>query len=87
MRYKLYQNYPNPFNALTTIPFTLNRSEKVRLVVYNQLGQQVMTLIDKNMGAGQYSILWNADNLSSGVYLLELETPEFSLSRKAIFIK
>lgn len=62
------QNFPNPFNPSTKINYTLTGSSKVNLTIYNSVGQQVETLIDKHLGAGNYEVEWNAENYASGVY-------------------
>ena len=70
--FNLAQNYPNPFNPRTTIVFTLPEAQRVRLEIYNQLGQLVVTLIDRHMNSGQHSIGFHAADLASGVYLYRL---------------
>ncbi|NOX66404.1 MAG: T9SS type A sorting domain-containing protein, partial [Chlorobi bacterium] len=67
-KYELSQNYPNPFNPSTTIKFSLPKNSKVRLDIYNMLGESVTTLIDKEMDAGFQSVQFNASNLASGIY-------------------
>ncbi len=85
--FTLYPNYPNPFNAQTVIPFTLDRALPIRIAVYNQLGQEMVTLVDERMNPGTYQVDWDAGAVSSGVYLIQLETGEFSKSQRAILVK
>ena len=85
--FTLHPNYPNPFNAQTMIPFTLDRMLPVRIAVYNQLGQEVITLVDERMNPGMYQVGWDAGAVSSGVYLIQLETGEYVKSRKAVLVK
>jgi len=85
--YRLEQNYPNPFNPTTTISYELPVSGKVRLVVYNVLGQKVRTLIDEKQGAGKYKMTLDASELSSGVYFYRLSAGKSDLTRKMILIK
>ena len=85
--FTLHPNYPNPFNAQTVIPFTLDRALPIRIAVYNQLGQEVVTLVDERMNPGTYQVDWDAGAVSSGVYLIQLETGEYSNSQKAILVK
>jgi hypothetical protein len=86
--FSLQQNYPNPFNNSTIISFNLNITENVEIYIYNILGQKVVELMNEQTVAGFHQISWNAEGLSSGVYLIRLETPEgFSQSRKAIIVK
>jgi hypothetical protein len=68
----LYQNYPNPFNPTTTIKFALPVDSKVKINVYNSLGQLVETLVDKEMESGYHEVNFNASKLASGVYLYQL---------------
>lgn len=70
--YNLSQNYPNPFNPTTTIDFSLLKGGKVTLVVYNALGQEVQTLVNKELTAGVYSASFNGSGLSSGVYFYRI---------------
>lgn len=85
--FSLQPCYPNPFNSTTTIPFTIDRALPVKLVVYNQLGQEVATLIDDRMQAGNYLVNWDAKQFSSGVYLISLESPKIKQTQKVILLK
>lgn len=85
--FKLSQNYPNPFNPVTTINFELPNTANVNLTVYNMLGQKVATLVSGHKAAGSYSVKWNAENLSSGMYLYRLEFDNKVLSRKMLLLK
>ncbi len=70
----LYQNYPNPFNSTTEIRFDLLSNSYVKLIVYNLLGSEVQTLLDEYKPAGFYSIKFNAEKFSTGVYYYRLLT-------------
>jgi hypothetical protein len=83
----LEQNYPNPFNPSTTIKFNLSEASNTKLTVFNILGQQVAVLVDEFVNAGSYNITFNAENLSSGLYLYKLESGSFSQTRKMTLIK
>jgi photosystem II stability/assembly factor-like uncharacterized protein len=86
--FKLNQNYPNPFNPSTTISFSLPKSEFVTLKVYNVLGKEVATLINKKLDAGNYNELFEApSDLTSGVYFYKLTAGSFSDTRKLTLIK
>jgi len=86
--FALYPNYPNPFNASTTIPFTLDQKLPVKIVIYNQLGQNIVTLFDGMMDSGIHQVNWDADGVSSGVYLIRLDTQAgYSESRKVMLVK
>ncbi|MBU0479373.1 MAG: family 10 glycosylhydrolase [bacterium] len=67
--YRLYQNYPNPFNPSTTIEFELPSSGKIILKVLNLLGQEVETLVARELRAGRHQVRFDGNGLSSGVYL------------------
>ncbi len=71
-QFALKQNYPNPFNPSTTIEYDLPANGMVRLVIYNVLGQEVATLVNQMENAGSYKIVWNADNLASGMYIYRM---------------
>ena len=83
----LHQNYPNPFNPTTSISFELNKAQDVSLVVYNLLGQKVLTLVNDRLESGQHRINLNASNLASGIYMYRLTTNSQSLTKKMTLIK
>ncbi len=85
--YALEQNYPNPFNPTTTIKFSIAKPSNVKLIVYDILGQRVVTLVDKFMNAGVYSVDFNARNLASGIYFYGIEAGDFKSFKKMILIK
>jgi ligand-binding sensor domain-containing protein len=70
--FRLEQNYPNPFNPSTTIRFSVPAKSRVRLTVYNLLGQQVAELANEEMSAGNFERTWNA-NVASGLYFYRIE--------------
>lgn len=71
--FSLIQNFPNPFNPSTTIRYSLNSESIVKLTIYNSLGELVATLVNQQQSSGSYDIFWNAENLSSGIYIYRLE--------------
>jgi len=83
----LKQNYPNPFNPSTTIGFSLLKSSFVTLEVYNSLGQKIVTLLNKNMGSGNFNVKFNASNLSSGIYYYKLHAGEFQAVKKMLLLR
>jgi hypothetical protein len=90
--FRLEQNYPNPFNPTTTIPYKLTRSSRVNLDIYNNLGQEVRTLVIAYQAAGEYQAVWDGrDNrgrsVPSGVYIYRLQGENFSHSPKMILIR
>ncbi len=85
--YYLSDAYPNPFNPRTTLEYTLPRSVHVSISVYNLLGQQVESLIDKRQTGGKYKVHFDCANLSSGLYFVVMEAEELRLQRKIVLIK
>lgn len=90
--FNLAQNYPNPFNSNTTIRYDLPKPARVVLKMYDLLGQEVRTLVNENQLAGSKSIVWDGksnsgQNVSSGIYLYKLQTPEFVKTKKLLLIK
>lgn len=88
----LKQNHPNPFNPTTSIEFYLPRKTNVRMDIYNLLGQQVRTLIDRTMPVGNNMVLWDGRNdqgdvLPSGIYFYRFAIESYSATRKMILIR
>lgn len=83
----LSQNYPNPFNPTTRISFDLPNSGFTTLKVYDMLGRQVKELVSRNMTAGEHTINFDASELSSGIYIYQLNMGDVSLTRKMTLIK
>lgn len=86
-RFELSQNYPNPFNPQTTIKFAAAKDGNVKLNVFDINGKLVKTLVNQRVIVGNYSVDFDASDLSSGVYFYTLETPEFKETKKMILIK
>ena len=90
--YSLDQNYPNPFNPSTTIRYNVPVSEYVSIKIYNMLGQEVRTLVNKETNAGSYQVVWNGkDNfgsqVSSGTYIYRIVSGSFIQTKKMILLK
>ncbi|MGE5401578.1 MAG: T9SS type A sorting domain-containing protein [Ignavibacteriales bacterium] len=85
--FSLSQNYPNPFNPSTVISFNVPKESHVRLSVYNSLGQQITTLIDRIVPAGEKTVRFNASNINSGIYYYKLEAGSFSVTKKMLLVK
>ena len=88
--FSLFQNYPNPFNPSTTISFTVPgvaASQFVSLRVYDLLGREVATLARGSFRGGQYSMVWDGSQLSSGIYICRLESGGTSIARKMILMR
>ncbi len=99
-KFLLSQNYPNPFNPATTIKYTIptplnppftkggnTRGVFITLKVYDILGSEVTTLVNKQQSPGNYSVTFNASNLPSGIYFYKLTAGNFTQSRKMILLK
>src|SRR5205085_12227203 len=80
-------NYPNPFNPTTNIIFNLEKDEFVTLKIYDMLGREVVSLVNKQLGPGSHSYLWDASNNNSGVYFYRLQTGTVTETKKIILIK
>lgn len=85
--FALAQNYPNPFNPVTTITYSLASPEHALLTIYTLDGRQVATLVDETQSAGEHSISFDAAQLSSGVYLYQLQTPSQAFTRKMTLLR
>lgn len=90
--YSLDQNYPNPFNPSTDIAFALPAAGQVSLKVYNVLGQEVESLVNKQMEAGNHTVRWQASDYSSGVYFYRLTVmsdgqEQFNRTEKMMLLK
>ncbi|MBM3324998.1 MAG: T9SS type A sorting domain-containing protein [Calditrichaeota bacterium] len=85
--YSLNQNYPNPFNPVTEINYSIARTEKVSLRVFNLLGQEVAVLVDGVKSAGVHKVSFNGSQLPSGIYMYRLETDSHTLSKKMVLMK
>ncbi len=85
--YSLDNNYPNPFNPTTTINYSLASSGKVNISVYNILGQEVATLVNKYQHAGEHRVVWTGQSLSSGVYIYRLRSNDFVQTKKMMLMK
>jgi hypothetical protein len=83
----LSQNYPNPFNATTVINYQLPVDDEVTLEVYNLFGQKVATLVDGEQQAGCRSVVWDASDISSGIYFYRLTAGDFTETKRMIVVK
>ncbi|MBN2281097.1 MAG: T9SS type A sorting domain-containing protein [Candidatus Marinimicrobia bacterium] len=85
--FELSQNYPNPFNPTTNIRYSIQKPGRVRLTVYNMVGQAVATLVDNQKQAGIYSVTFDASHLASSVYYYSLESGNQKITKKMLFMK
>ena len=87
-KFELSQNYPNPFNPSTTIEFVLAETQKAELKVFDVLGNEVATVFNGIADAGKiYESVFNAENLSSGIYFYRLESVNKVENRKMVLLK
>ena len=85
--YELQQNYPNPFNPTTTINYKLTKNAQVTLNVYSVLGEHVAKLVNTYQTSGSYSVEFNSEELSGGIYFYTLNVNGNSISKKMILLK
>jgi hypothetical protein len=85
--YSISQNYPNPFNPTTKIEFALPQSALTRIVMYDVLGREIQTLVNKELEAGYYEINIDAENFPSGVYFYRIQSGNFVQTKKMILMK
>jgi len=89
-KFNLFNNYPNPFNPSTTIKYSIPVESRrgvaphVMLKVYNILGSEVATLVNKKQKAGNYEVDFNANSLPSGVYFYKLQIYQTGLGRSFV---
>jgi hypothetical protein len=86
-KYALSQNYPNPFNPSTTIEFALPAESYTRIKVYNLLGAEVATVLERVLPAGNHSIPFNAAGLPSGLYFYTMNAGSFTATRTMVLMK
>ena len=84
---RLNQNYPNPFNPSTTISYQLTSPAKVKLEIFNALGQSVAVLVNEFQFSGEQIVAWDASNIPSGIYLYQLTTENFVQTKRMTLIK
>ncbi len=90
--FRLYQNYPNPFNPTTSIEYSLNKPEHVKLTIYNVPGNAMKTIVNEKQKAGNFEVTWDGTNeagvkMASGVYYCRLETGGTSKTMKMVLLR
>ena len=85
--FSIHSIYPNPFNPVTNIIYGLPEHVNVQILVYDLSGKQVETLINQFQTPGYHSVNWDADNLPSGVYLIRMDSGEFTQTQKVVLVK
>lgn len=87
LEYSLEQNFPNPFNPSTKIRYSIPDAGLVAIKVYDVLGNEVAELVNEQKDAGRYELLYNASNLSSGVYYYQIKSGSFTETKKFMLLK
>ncbi len=87
LTFDLAQNYPNPFNPSTTIRFSLPEASIVKIKVFNALGEEVASLANELYESGSHEILFNAVDLTSGIYFVRMEAEAFISTKKITLMK
>lgn len=87
IQFSLLQNYPNPFNPVTLISYQIPELSFVTLKIYDVLGNEVATLVEKEKSVGNYKIEFGGSDLSSGIYFYQLRSNGYSETKKMIIIK
>ena len=87
--YSLSDNYPNPFNPETVIEYSINKPSNIELKVFDVLGQEIATLVNRHLPAGKYKTTFSAQkySLSSGIYFYRIKTAGYSMVKKMILLK
>ena len=85
--FSLSQNYPDPFNPTTNIIYSLRSDGKVRLAVYDILGNEVGVLVNGVQTAGSHQVMFSGSNLASGIYFYKLESSGQTIIKKMILMK
>jgi len=85
--YALKQNYPNPFNPATTFEFTIPREEWVSLKIYNMLGEEMATVVEKKFSTGRYQVNWEPAGLTTGLYFYRLQAGDFVQTKKFTLLR
>ena len=86
-KFTLYQNFPNPFNPSTIIKYSIAKTSFVSLIVFNILGEEIKSLVDKEQNAGTYQINFDASALSSGIYFYRIKAENYTETRKFVLLK
>jgi hypothetical protein len=83
----LYQNYPNPFNVSTIIKYKLEKRQYVSLKVFNIIGEETKTLVNEIQGEGEYEVVFNGEELPSGIYFYRLIAEKSIQTKKLVLMK
>jgi len=92
VNYKLFPAFPNPFNPVTTLRYNLPENNLVNIIIYDMLGRQIKTLVNKTQNAGYRLVVWDATNdygtpVSAGIYLFQIQAGEYISTKKMVLLK
>jgi hypothetical protein len=87
LTFSVSPNYPNPFNTSTTIKYSLPSASNVSIDIYEITGRKIKTIFSEKQNAGEYSVVWNARDVPSGVYLYRIKTDNQTISKKCLLLK
>ncbi len=90
--FNLEQNYPNPFNPTTSIKYRVDNAQRIRLVIYDEVGREIRVLLDENQTEGWHLANWNGRNnsgevVSTGVYFYRIEGSTETETKRMIMLK
>ena len=86
-KYFIDQNYPNPFNPVTNLRYGLPEPGNIRIAVFDITGRETAVLVEGYQQAGYHTVIWNAEQFSSGIYFYRMDAKDFSQSGKMLLIK
>ena len=87
MQFRLYPNHPNPFNSSTIISYQIGQQSEVRIKIYDLLGNLVRIIDEGHRNAGDHHFIWDASNISSGIYIYSVETNQGVKAKKCVFLR
>ena len=85
--FALGNNYPNPFNPTTTIQYNIPKYSNVSIRIFDLRGRQVALLVDQHMNPGYFSVVWNGNQYSSGLYFVQMIAGQYVDTKKLMLIK
>ena len=85
--FELNTAYPNPFNPTTNIDYSINKASNIKITIYDVSGRMVEILESGYKNQGNYNLLWNASNKSSGIYYIQIQSDENVVTEKIVLLK
>jgi hypothetical protein len=85
--FSLAQNYPNPFNSITRMAYEVPELSKVSIQMFDLTGRHVTTLVNSEHTAGRYTAVWDARDITSGIYIVQMKAANFTTTRKVMLVK